>query len=836
YSAVQDILSFSIAKATQAGVTIALAHELTYSPSGAVSATLEVNGALSTGAQSFTVTSGTCTVSNGELTATEAGDCEVSVSILGDDKYLDGSFTQTVRIGKAAQTAVSASLIPDALPAIAWNGRNTTTFEIAGGSGDLVYSASTSTPTICSVALTGSQLVVTGIAQGACDISVGNASSANYLAASTVFSVDVLDLAAAPTSVTAANAVRRQDNTLASTVSWNIPTTDSTRAAITGFKVQSKTPNGEWTDVTQDAIAADATSLNVTVAPWTKYNFRVAATTNLDGDTLNWAYFDLSGDNTPDLLAVGGGAVVLSTTKAATTSGETVFVTGSGFQDAGITSVELTTQSPVFAAAGLRPAALLTRKVVPATVISDTKLSFVLPKITLPKGVLTLQASIKVVNSEQLVSDPIPLDYIPKKLTQVLTATLPAPATVINVGTNLISAGTVTSSVTSNPPVVTATPASVCTASINLFNKLEVTPVSPGKCSISIVVPGTPAYLPSATKTAVYTVKSARTPNLSATINDVTETGELGTARTFTKLNATSLIPGVVNVVVGDGPIDIPVTLSAREGTLLFTVAPADDAAGLCTADPGDSTTGLVGSITVSGVGDCHVTISQPADAGWYLGETIVITVHSVERPSTVVVPDNGEASAVTESELAELLDPADPDDPDTPPVAIDLDPTRTTDYAFGGEDGLGYDPLTGKLNVRSRTPLVGTWTATLTGKWTNPIGSDGKPKMWFKIPGKIVKKVQQYTYANVCKLTLTVKKDKKIKKKVTRLVGAGCILSDAGKAALTAVGIQKIKVKYKRIRQYANTGLSYRGTAKAKTRILKNINRTWLVRVGRRS
>lgn len=836
YSAVQDILSFSIAKATQSGVTIALAHELTYSPSGAVSAALEVNGALSTGAQSFTVTSGTCTVSNGELTATEAGDCEVSVSILGDDKYLDGSFTQTVRIGKAAQTAVSASLIPDALPAIAWNGRNTTTFEIAGGSGDLVYSASTSTPSICSVALTGSQLVVTGIAQGACDISVGNASSANYLAASTVFSVDVLDLAAAPTSVTAANAVRRQDNTLASTVSWNIPTADSTRAAITGFKVQSKTPNGDWTDVTQDAIAADATSLNVTVAPWTKYNFRVAATTNLDGDTLNWAYFDLSGDNTPDLLAVGGGAVVLSTTKAATTSGETVFVTGSGFQDAGITSVELTTQSPVFAAAGLRPAALLTRKVVPATVISDTKLSFVLPKITLPKGVLTLQASIKVVNSEQLVSDPIPLDYIPKKLAQVLTAALPAPSTVINVGTNLISAGTVTSSVTSNPPVVTATPASVCTASINLFNKLEVTPVSPGKCSISIVVPGTPAYLPSATKTAVYTVKSARTPNLSATINDVTETGELGTARTFTKLNATSLIPGVVNVVVGDGPIDIPVTLSAREGTLLFTVAPADDAAGLCTADPGDSTTGLVGSITVSGVGDCHVTISQPADAGWYLGETIVITVHSVERPSTVVVPDNGEASAVTESELAELLDPADPDDPDTPPVAIDLDPTRTTDYAFGGEDGLGYDPLTGKLNVRSRTPLVGTWTATLTGKWTNPIGSDGKPKMWFKIPGKIVKKVQQYTYANVCKLTLTVKKDKKIKKKVTRLVGAGCILSDAGKAALTAVGIQKIKVKYKRIRQYANTGLSYRGTAKAKTRILKNINRTWLVRVGRRS
>ena len=144
------------------------------------------------------------------------------------------------------------------------------------------------------------------------------------------------------------------------------------------------------------------------------------------------------------------------------------------------------------------------------------------------------------------------------------------------------------------------------------------------------------------------------------------------------------------------------------------------------------------------------------------------------------------------------------------------------------------YDPVAGKLNVRSRTPLVGTWTATLTGIWTNPLKSDGKTKKnWFKIPGKIVKKVQTYTYANVCKLTMTVKKDPKLKKKVTRIVGAGCLLSDEGKAALTEIGIQKIKVKYKRIRQYAKTGLSY---VRVKgNRVLKNMNRTWVIRVGRR-
>ena len=180
------------------------------------------------------------------------------------------------------------------------------------------------------------------------------------------------------------------------------------------------------------------------------------------------------------------------------------------------------------------------------------------------------------------------------------------------------------------------------------------------------------------------------------------------------------------------------------------------------------------------------------------------------------------------------------PLDLDTEPaVAIELDPTRAADYSFGGEDGLGFDPISKKLTVRSRTPLVGTWTATLTAPNAN--------KKWFKIPGKIVKKVQTYTYSNVCKLTLTVKKDKKLKKKVTRLVGAGCLLTtsadkignvaivDNGWDALTAVGIQKIRVKYKRIRQYADTGLSFRGTAKAKTRILKNINRTWVIKIGRR-
>jgi hypothetical protein len=828
FEAVSDTLSFTIAQAEQSGVTIVLASALTYSAAGAVTSALSLDGVLASGTQSFSVTSGTCTFVNGELSATEAGDCEVTATILGDDKYLDGTFTHTFTVAKAAQTPLTATLATDALPSIAWNGTKTTTFDVAGGSGDGALTVATSTPLICSVSLANAVVTVTGIAQGTCEASVSSATTANYLGASTLFSVEVLDLAGSPTAVTAAAPVRTSDGSLWSTVSWTAPAASITRAGVTGVRVQSRIGTGAWADVTEVPVPASENSLAVNVQPWTKYSFRVAATTALDGDNLNWAYFDLTGDNTPDQLIVGGGRVVVSTAKAATTSGETVVITGAGFEEGYTNRVELTTGSSVFAA-GIRPAAALAQTVVlPATYISPTKLSFVLPKITLPKGTSSLTTQIKVLSIDNLRSESFPLEYIPKKLAQTLTATLPAPNTIMTMTAPLISTGTVTSSSIDNPPMVTATPASVCTASINLLNKLVINPVSPGKCSISVVVPGTPAYLVSATKATVVYIKTNRTAGLTATADSVNSAG----VHSPTIFNVTSgLSNTAVSVVVGENAVEVPVTLNKREGAVLFTVDAASDAAGRCIADGGDATTGLVGTITMNDLGTCKVTVTLPADDGYYVGtETIVITVNGVALDPTVpTVQDLGDGAPSPED--TDL----NPKDPDTEPaVAITLDPSRAAEYSFGGEDGLAFDPLTKKLNVRSRTPLVGVWTATLTSPNVN--------KTWFKIPGKVVKKVQTYTYSNICKLTLTVKKDPKLKKKVTRIVGAGCILSsanevkpgkEAGWTALTSVGIQKIKVKYKRVRQYAKTGLSYVKTKG--NRVLKNINRTWVVKIGRR-
>jgi hypothetical protein len=284
-----------------------------------------------------------------------------------------------------------------------------------------------------------------------------------------------------------------------------------------------------------------------------------------------------------------------------------------------------------------------------------------------------------------------------------------------------------------------------------------------------------------------------------------------------------SLTAPPVTVFVGENPLEVTVTLSKREGPVLFTVDSVSEKAGICSADPGEPGT-LMGSITMLDVGNCKVTISLPADTAWYVGsETIVITVVGAALPPGSVGP----ATPIGDAAPAPEDTDTSPLDPDTEPaVALDLSPTVAREYAFGGEDGFGYDPVAGKLTLKSRTIFVGTWNAVFR--------SPSADKKWFKVKGKIVKKKQTYVDAASCTLALTVKKDPKLKKKVLRVVGTGCELSASGKAALTSVGIQKIKLKFKRAKQYASTGLNYKGTAKAKTRIMKPVTRTIVIKVGR--
>jgi hypothetical protein len=913
FIAAQDGLTFTIARADQGTVNLELDRTLTYSPDSAVSGTLSVSGAKSSTSPSFNLVSGTCEISGTELSATEAGDCVVSVSVGQDDSYLAKTVERTFTVAKATPAALTATVVSGEPNAIAWRGKSVTHFNVAGGSGSGTISASTTTANICSVSLTDSVIEVTGLAQGTCVVSMNQATDSNYELRQTTFNVSVLDLPSAPQNFNVSNTGANQDGSMSIAVTWSAPATAATRAAVSGYEVQSKTTAAnDWETVPNGELDAAATSLNVTVPPWSQVFFRVAPISSLDdenGANRNWITLTQSGTNIQVPFDVTGTLATISTNLAATTSGETVTLTGTGFDATITTRVQLSTASPVFAA-GFGRAALAQTVVVPATVLSPTEIRFTLPKITLPKGRTSLATEVRILTANGISSQPVSLEYIPKKLAQTLALSgLPASKATLNIGGALVS-GIATVAVVGKPtqagatPTVTATPASVCTAAV-VNRTVTVTPIGRGVCAISVVAPATPGFTASAAKTYSYTVKgytqsitfanpgaktysasplaltalssallpvtfsttttktcsvigselkmiaagpctvtasqtgsstveaaskvtqtfviakSPRSAGLTATADSISATGER-TSQTFDVTSSLAAAP--VTVFVGENPVDIPVTLNKREGTLLFTVDAAADKAGICSAEPGEAGA-LLGSITMLDIGTCKVTIAPAEDAAWnvVLKETIVITVVGSAFPAGSVEPNPPIGDATPAPEDFDNT----PGDVDTEPaVALNLDPTVSKSYSFGTEDGFAFDPASGKIIVKTRSVLVGTWTAILK--------SPSADKKWFKIKGKIVKKKQTYVDVASCTTKLTVKKDPKLKKKVSRVIGAGCLLSESGKAAFTAVGIQKIKMKYKRIRQYANTGLDYRGTSKAKTRILKKVNRTVVIKVGR--
>jgi hypothetical protein len=251
----------------------------------------------------------------------------------------------------------------------------------------------------------------------------------------------------------------------------------------------------------------------------------------------------------------------------------------------------------------------------------------------------------------------------------------------------------------------------------------------------------------------------------------------------------------------------------------LFTVASADDNAGRCIADSGveGSTEGV---ITLTNLGSCKVTITQPADTRYNAGESVVVWINTISRTGEVedVEQDLGDGDASEEDTDTNV---SDPDTEDA--VAIEL-PSTGGRFDFGGNVGLVYTAATGKLTLTTRTQFVGTFKVVMT--------SPDASKKWFKVQ-KIVKKKKVMVDTNSCTLTLSLKKNTKLKTMVLRTIGSGCTLSTSGKAALTESTIQKIKIAYVFNRAYAKTGLNYQGSSRNKVRILAKVKRTLILKVG---
>ena len=900
FTAIANTLTFTIAKASQVDLGINLANALTYSPAGAVSSAITTSGVKSENGSSLAVISGPCSIGEGNLSATAAGDCVVEVTAMSDGNYLETTFRKTFVIGKANQSSITATLVAGKPAQIAFNGVSSTEFAVGGGSGEGIRTALSATPLVCSVALSSNKLTVTAINQGECRITLTQASTINYLVGTKSITITSVSLPGAVSALTATYNESTVDGNKVS-IGWVAPVSDASRATISGFEVQQSADGTTWT-TSENGLIIDAskTSLDITVPAWTAVFLRVAPTSALDSVgavRTNWTNY--TGDGLlPVAFQVAGALAAISTNVAAVTSGEVVTLTGDGFDPEVTTQVAITSQTAVFGAGFGRAAA--TRTVtLSARVISPTKLEFTLPKIKLPAGTVRLASTVRVISTSGMQSSPLSFDYIPKKLAQKLIATLPANSLKLNVGST-----DQTGSASSNgmPPTVIATPSSVCTASLDNTGRVRIVAVGRGTCNVSIQAIATPGYLASAVKKATYKVlgasqsitfgvlqpriwsadpialvalsssalpvtyrtstpafcsvsgsavsllkasgkctiiasqggsassepavdvaqtfaiaKANRTAGLNATVIGTDQAGVPTEAQVFDM--ASALAGKNVSVALGENPLEIPVVLNRAEG-VVFTVLAADEKAGRCTAASGTDVP-TIGSITITDLGSCTVTLSLPSDERWNVsGETVVIRIVSVATTST--------APPVDDSDGLLSADPTDTvigADADTMPAVVMAMSGNEQALLLGDGADLSYDPVTGTFKFKQKTLLAGNWKIVMN--------SPSVANPWFKVKGKVVKKVQTFKNVSSCSLSFVVKKNPKLKNRVVRQLGT-CQLNDLGKAAFNLPGIQKIKTRFVFNRQYPSSGLSYVKQGSAKVRFLKPTKRTYILKVGR--
>lgn len=150
--------------------------------------TLSITGGSGTGAQSYSVVSGNCTVTTqGVLSATSAGNCIVTATKAGDSTYNSVTSAQTtITFARASRTLEFATTSYS----IAYGNSSTVIATPSAGPGDGAVTYSAGSSTACTVN-SSSGLVRATQATGTCEITATVAQGTNYLTASTTVPVVV---------------------------------------------------------------------------------------------------------------------------------------------------------------------------------------------------------------------------------------------------------------------------------------------------------------------------------------------------------------------------------------------------------------------------------------------------------------------------------------------------------------------------------------------------------------------------------------------------------------------------------------------------------------------
>jgi hypothetical protein len=181
-------------------------------------------------------------------------------------------------------------------------------------------------------------------------------------------------------------------------IPWTLPNTGNFIAPVTGYEVQTKT-GSNW-QVADGGTVTDraATSVTISVTPWTSMYVRVAAlSAYATNNSRAWSTF---GGATAQAFTVPGLVTQLSVVSVPAAAIDSVVVTGAGFNPTLTPTVLLESSKPVFMIAGVAQTSIQ----VPATVTSPTQLSFRLPGEKLPTGTDSLDISVKVVATNSMQS------------------------------------------------------------------------------------------------------------------------------------------------------------------------------------------------------------------------------------------------------------------------------------------------------------------------------------------------------------------------------------------------------------------------------------------------
>ncbi|MEY4424331.1 MAG: hypothetical protein RLZZ258_1434, partial [Actinomycetota bacterium] len=189
-----SVFSIAIAKINQSAISVT-STSVTYGSTLSLTAT----GGDGSGALTWSVVSGNCTISTTTLTPTGAGSCVIKVSKAASTNYnIASSSDTTVNIAKANQAALVWNL---GSTSVAYLGSLSLATSGGSGSGSVVYSVSQNSA--CSIV--GSTLYPSSVGS-VCDITATKVADANYNSADTATqSITVTPIAQAALSFTSAN-------------------------------------------------------------------------------------------------------------------------------------------------------------------------------------------------------------------------------------------------------------------------------------------------------------------------------------------------------------------------------------------------------------------------------------------------------------------------------------------------------------------------------------------------------------------------------------------------------------------------------------------------------